>query len=132
MPFGDIGNIREHIVTNTNRTTQFDSNDMINDWWQKLILVMEVTAASGTGGLRLRLQGKIPGGGNFFPLNEDAPFVTATGTYVYLWYPGADIGQSQANVVQAQSVMIPSVWRFSVEVGDASAYSYSISAFLNL
>ena len=53
-------------------------------------LALNVTASSGTGGVRPVMQFKDPVSGAYLgPVNNTATYQTATGLYVYQFYPGA-------------------------------------------
>lgn len=91
-------------------------------------VVLNVTVASGTGGLTISIEGQDPVSGAWFKLNADPTAVTATGTYVYELVAGA--GAASGGVTQRTGGVLPFNWRVHVAVGDASGYTYSVGANL--
>jgi hypothetical protein len=88
---------------------------------------LNVTAASGTGGLTVRIQAQDPVSGNWVSVNAAPTAVTATGTYFYQVYPGASAGATQTT-----SSVLSHTWRIQINVGDSSSYTYSLGASLIL
>ncbi len=89
--------------------------------------VLNVTAASGTGGLTVTLQGQDSASGSWFALNAAPTAVTVvTSTpLVYEVCPGD--GAASGGVTQRTAGMLPQTVRVSVAVGDASSYTYSVT-----
>ena len=87
--------------------------------------VLNVTVASGTGGLMMTLQGQDSISANWFNLNNTPIPVVATGTYIYEIGPG--LGANTGAITQRTAGMIPRIVRVNVTVGDASSYTYSVS-----
>ena len=111
------------IYASAARTTAQTGSTMINAENAKGILVhLDVTAASGTGGLTLAVKGIDPVSGNATALLTAGAAVTATGTKSYLLYPGASGG----SVTTAVSGALPYKYRVDVAVGDASSNTYSV------
>lgn len=106
------------------RTTLQQSADQSNPNARGVQIVLNVTAASGTGGLTVTVVGKDPVSGTYYALNASPTAVTATGTTVYELYPGD--GAASGGVTQRTSGPLPRVWGIKVAVGDASSYTYSI------
>lgn len=107
------------------RTATTSSPDQTNFNWRGLQVVLNVTAASGTGGLIVTVQGKDPVSGNYYNLNANPAGVTATGTYVYEVYPG--VGAAGGGVTQRISGILPRTFRVTVTAGDGSSYTYSVA-----
>lgn len=91
-----------------------------------LLLHLNISAASGTGGLSVRIQTKDPITGTYAQLNaSEAPLIAvAFRTYVVCTGPAATI---QGDVKQVTpGVMVGRTWRVQVIHTDASNYTYSV------
>jgi hypothetical protein len=89
-----------------------------------VIVFINCTAASGTGGLKLQFRGIDPISGAVSWLNATPTPITATGNYLYVLYPGAStIAQ---DVRQATSLPLPRQWAIEIWTGDSTSYTYSI------
>lgn len=94
-----------------------------------ILIMLDVTAASGTGGLKIFLIG-ISGGTNvtLAPAMPTAP-ITAVGRYGFVVMPG--IGAAPTGVTNAVvghfNTGIPLSWFVDISVADASNYTYSLS-----
>lgn len=93
-------------------------------------LVLNVTSASGSGGLVVRVNGVDPTSGVTYQLNASPTAVTAIGTTVYDLYPG--IGAAAGGITQTTSQVLPRTFRVDVTVGDATSYTYSLSQVILL
>ncbi len=88
-----------------------------------LIVTLDLTAYSGTGGLTVSINHKDPASGKFVQLHANFAQIVATGTYTYI------IG---SNAVAAGGVTgvganpIGRTVRITVTVGDASSQTYSL------
>ncbi len=114
------------LLVSAARTATTDSTDQNNGYARGVLVHLNVTAASGTGGLTVRVQAKDPVSGAYVSLNAAPAVVTAVGTFAYLLYPGAGAG----GLTQATSGGLPRTWRVQVTHGDASSYTYSVGAVL--
>jgi hypothetical protein len=90
-------------------------------------LYLNITAASGTGGLKAIIRGydKVSG----LPVNitaGGAAAIIATGLYVYELVSSGNVAVSP--VLESIARFLPVVWDVNVTVGDASSYTYSLSA----
>lgn len=91
-----------------------------------ILVFLTVTAASGTGGLQVGVKALPPGVMTGGVLLHTLPAaVIATGVTSLMIYPGIAAGATTF----ASAVLPPRIG-FNVSVGDASSYTYSISAFL--
>lgn len=87
-----------------------------------IIAILDVTAASGTGGLQVGLQAYDPTSDKSVVLHTLPTAVTATGTKAYVFYPGAaSVGTN------AYSTALPEVFNLKVTAGDSSSNTYSLS-----
>jgi hypothetical protein len=89
-------------------------------------LIVNVTAASGTGGLTLHVREKDPISGNKLDLLVDGTPITAIGTYLFIVAPST--APASGSVRAAVSRHMPQAWEIQVVAGDSSSYTYSISA----
>ena len=115
------------LLASAARTATTASADQTNyNGSGKVRVVLNVTVASGSGGLQVVVQGKDSISGNYYALNASPSAVLTTGTYVYDIVPG---GETAANgITQATQTFVPRTWRVNVVAGDGSSYTYSISA----
>lgn len=102
------------------RTVTVSSPVMSNPNARGLLVFLNVTVASGTGGLIVRIQALDPVSGGVFSMNVAPTAVIATGLTVYGLYPSISTG-----LTQATSGVLPRVWQVTATVGDASSYTHS-------
>lgn len=104
------------------RTTAYTSETFEAEDEAGVLVTLNVTAASGTGGLTVRINGIDLASAGTFTLNSAPTAVTSTGTYTYAIYPFGAVG----NATQSTSGYLPRNFNVSVSVGDASSYTYSL------
>jgi hypothetical protein len=101
---------------------------------QNLTLTLNVTVASGTGGLTPVVQWQDPTyTGAFQPAPITlltCPTVTSTGTYTYTIGPGASLAPTGGTAVLDSTLPQAGV-TVTVNHGDASSYTYSLTATQN-
>ncbi len=100
-------------------TSTFDNYDK-----RGLHLVINVSAASTTGGITPTIQGFDEASQTYYNLLVGA-LITTTGTTVLKIYPGT---AAVANV--SANDFLPAKWRVSMGVADANSFTYSITANL--
>lgn len=108
------------------RTAQVNTPTQSNAGFRGAIVVLNVTAASGTGGLTPILQVQDAVSGTWINYSTGPSAITTTGFKVVVYYPGPSSGLG-GNVIQSVQAPLPSLWRLTVAVGDATSYSYSVS-----
>lgn len=91
-------------------------------------LYLNVTAASGTGGLTLAIRGRDKASSDAAAIAKDTTAITATGLYVFELAPGIAAADSQRRL--ALAALLPVVWDVQIAHGDGSNYTYSLSAEL--
>lgn len=123
------GNIEITVLASAARTSTTNSSDQTNHNGRGLQIVLSVTAASGAGGLTLDIQGKDSISGSYYKLTTSPTGVTATGLKIYNIYPGESAAAS-GDITARTSATVPRTWRVAVTHGDASSYTYSISAVI--
>lgn len=116
------GNTQGTLLASAARTAAATSAAQTNYNARGVVLILSVTAASGTGGLQVRFDFLDPISGNALGITALPTAVTATGTYSYVIYPGASSGGTQNT-----SNVCPRSWQARVAVGDASSYTYSLA-----
>lgn len=114
------------------RTTTTTSAAVVNYNGSYLQVILDVTVASGTGGLQVKIEGRdAAASAKWFQLNATPTAVTATGTYVYEIGPGAS-GAASGGVVQRTAGMVPRDVRVTVTHGDGSSYTYTVGLVLGV
>jgi len=93
-----------------------------------VMIILRVTAASGTGGLipQFRLYDPISGAVRI--LWRIPKPVKTTGEFVYYHHPAADYRNT--SLQYACPMHMPANWSVQMAVDDASSYTYSLSAIL--
>lgn len=117
-------NTQGTLLASLARTTGPSSPIQTNYNAKGVIIFLNVTAASGTGGLAVNINAVDPITGGQYGLNVSPAAVTAVGEYMYVLYPGAT--SSGNGVKQSTALPLPRQWQVYVSVGDASSYTYSI------
>ena len=93
---------------------------------RSVLLMLNVTAASGSGGLQVSLQNASP----LFNLTGGGTSVTATGVWTY-WYGAGAPTTAGSGYRNAQPAPLGGGdFNVYVLVGDATSYTYSLSAYL--
>jgi hypothetical protein len=122
------GSSEATLLASAARTGTTTTADQQNVDWRGAIAWLNVTAASGTGGLVLRWAGKDPISGTYTLLNSAPTAVIATGMVFYVIYPTS---YANSNATQAVAYPpLPRTWRIQVTHGDGSSYTYSVGLSL--
>jgi hypothetical protein len=118
------------LLSSAARTVSTASADQVNQSGAGVVLYLNVTVSSGTGGLQVFIQIKDPASGQYFNLNNAPTAITAVGHYAYVVYPSASAPGNQGSslVNQYTYAPLPRTWRVTVLHGDASSYTYSVGA----
>jgi hypothetical protein len=87
---------------------------------------VNVTAASGTGGLTCQFRGYDRVSGAAVALSTGGAALTATGLYVFEMMPNSQA--AAGNVKETVGRMLPYQWDFQITAGDGSSYTYSVSS----
>jgi len=124
-----ILNTEGTLLASAARTANIATPLQINYNAKGVFLWLNVTVASGAGGLTLIVQGIDPISGLPVWLNATPTAVTTTGTFGYELYPG---GTLSGDVKQRTSGILPRSWKVLIAVGDASSYTYSLGYSLIL
>lgn len=106
------------------RTATPAVSNLINYNSKGVMVYLNVTVASGTGGLTLTMRATELVASNPVQINTSPTAVTATGTYAYVIYPSATSGSA---FTQPTNAPLPYKWSINIAHGDASSYTYSVS-----
>ncbi|MDE2097981.1 MAG: hypothetical protein KGL39_12080 [Patescibacteria group bacterium] len=117
-------NIQGTLLASAARTTTTISPTQTNFNAKGVILFLNVTAASGTGGLQLSLAASAPSGATADLTMGKATAVTATGRYALVAYPGATTASNDIKLALADPV--PRSWYSYVQHNDSSSYTYAL------
>lgn len=114
-------------LTSATRTATTSSGTVPVKTARGIIVSLSVSAASGTGGLALRLL-CFDAAGQASYLNAAATNVTVADNYLHYFYPGAVSSATiGSQVKQVIPISIYGSLRFDVYHADASNYTYSVS-----
>lgn len=113
------------ILSSAARTGTTNSSDFTNYNHRGIVLSLNITSASGTGGLQVLIQVKDSIAVVYRQLNTSPTAITAAGQYIYMLYPGIDGTNNNNN--QNISQVLPQIFRIQVVHGDASSYTYSVN-----
>jgi hypothetical protein len=100
------------------------SADQSNLYWVGCVIYLNITQASGTGGLTLNIQFKDPASGNYITVFTATTAYTTTGLRVFAFGPASN--WSNQNLQADLSTALPRTWRVQITKGDASSYTYSV------
>jgi hypothetical protein len=115
-------------LANAARTTQTNTADIVAPTHRGIIVYLHVAAASGTGGLTLRIQGKDAFTGAYVTLATVSTAVTLVSVTSLIFGGGG--GSSGASSPAIVGGILPDVFRIIVIPGDASSYTYAVSYIL--
>ncbi len=119
-------NLQAILLASAARTATTSTANQTNYNARGVHVYLKVTAASGTGGLSVRIVERNADGSAAAYLNAAPTAVTAVGDYVYELYPGAS--GAGTNVPQRTSGALARTWYVEVTHGDASSYTYRVDA----
>ena len=123
------GNVEGTLLASAARTATLNSGNQTNHNSQGVIVILNVTAASGSGGLTVTIWGIDPVTGSSYQVTDAPTAILATGRYAYELCPGssaAAVTGSAARVRQRTSARLPRTWYAEVAHGDATSYTYSL------
>ena len=88
---------------------------------------LNVTAASGTGGLKVFVRGYDMASGLPAAMNAGGAGVTGIGLYVFELMPNGQTAGLPPGIIECVGRILPCVWDVQVLAGDATSYTYSLS-----
>ena len=117
------------VLSSAARTASTTSSSFTVLPGQTLTLQLNITAASGTGGLTLRVDMLDPVSGVWSGICQDTSARTTTLTNMYQVGPGSTRsgGMVNASLLGYQAQLVGPV-RVTITAGDASSYTYGITA----
>jgi hypothetical protein len=120
------GNQQGTLLVSAARTASTSSAVQTNVSARGVLLFLNITAASGTGGLNLIVQGIDPVSGLVAQINNQALSASkvTTGLAIVSMYPG-DVTAGGATLAQSGGVL-PRMWQATVLHADGSSYTYSL------
>lgn len=117
-------NVQGALLASAARTAALASATQTNYNARGVKVILDITVASGTGGLTIYIFEHDPVTDKGVFILQGAS-VTATGTYMYELYPGASAAAT-GKVNTRVSATLGRTWHVYVSVGDGSSYTYSI------
>jgi hypothetical protein len=94
-----------------------------------LMALLNITVASGTGGLRVDLYARFPTLGTNVAMHSAAANKITTGNAIYIFYPELPLA-AIAGATYTFPTILPVYYTLYVIVGDASSYTYSVETQL--
>jgi len=122
-------NTQGTLLASAARTNSIVSPQQTNYNARGVQITLNVTAASGTGGLTVIIRGYDPVASSQYTINALPTSITTTGVYVYEIYPGSS-GAAASAIAQRTAGILPRTWSVTMSAGDASSYTYSIGYVL--
>ncbi len=122
---GDLKTQRVLLISAA-RTASTASAKAFDASQQYIRLYLNVTAASGTGGLQPQIRGYDKISGAAVAITTGGAAIIATGLYVYELVSSGNVAAGA--VKESLSRFLPVAWDVQVVHGDASSYTYSLSA----
>lgn len=119
-------NVQRSLLASAARTVATACPVQNDSGARALRLYLNITVASGTGGLQPIIRGYDKISGATVNLTTGGAAIVATGCYCYEL--ALSVGAAAGNVKECVSKAAPVQWDVSVAVGDASSYTYSLSA----
>lgn len=123
----DPGNQDIVLFPSAQRNATIQSANIDNPTCKGIVVYLNVTEASGTGGLQIALYGVDPASGLPFYLQDasNSQPVKTVGQNSFIFYPAAVYeGSNYGNGI------LPRTFRLSVVHGDATNYTYSVGISL--
>lgn len=117
------------LLASAARTSTTVSSNQTNYNARGAIIYVNVTNASGTGGLTFFIYAVDPVSGASRVIAQQTTAKTANGCYTMEYYPGASSGGLFDSTTQG---VLPRTWYVQITHGDASSYTYSVGYSLIL
>lgn len=119
------------LLASAARTVDTDAANITNRNHRGIMVILNVTAASGTGGLTPKVRIIDVISGNPCQINANITAITATGRFGFEIYPGASTAVASSSsgwVAQRTAACLAGMTiQVGISVGDASSYTYSLS-----
>lgn len=125
LPGSNIGPIQNiQVFASGAQTASQSSPTFQNTAYKGAILYLDITAASGTGGLTPELLAVDPVSGASEIISTIGTAKTATGLFVYAIYPATGMATSDGGVLDYP---LPANFIIKISAGDSTSYTYSLS-----
>jgi uncharacterized membrane protein len=121
----DIKTVRK-LLTSGTRTATIATIKQTDAQEQSLRVYVNVSAASGTGGLTVVIRGYDPTSGLPCALTTGGGAITTTGIFAFEMMPSSQ--SASAAVKETVGRALPYVWDVQIQHGDSSNYTYSVGA----
>jgi hypothetical protein len=121
---GNLDNIS--LISASGVTTTQTSVDQTNYNGRGVLVIVDVTALTATGTLTPEIDFKDPVSGKYISLLTASTAIIATGTYVYLVFPGGNTSVANSGVTQAANMPLPRTWRSRVVPGNSVSITYTV------
>lgn len=118
-------NTQGTLLASAARTTNTYSPTQTNYNARGVQVIVNVTTASGTGGITVLIKGVDPVSGSSYQMNVAPSAITAKGVYVFELFPGASTSPNGSNIHQRTAGVLPRTWILEVLHGDSTNYQYS-------
>lgn len=126
-------NTQGTLLASAARTATTQTTTQTNYNAKGVLITINVSVASGTGGLTPYLQLVDPVTGAYIAATTGiASPLTATGTYFFEFYPGIQTSGLGSAFKQSISLALPRTWQLQIYHSDATSYSYSVGYSLIL
>lgn len=124
-------NVQAPGLASAARTATTQSTDISAIGFGGIIVNLIVTAASGTGGLTIRVRYKDSVTTNYYSLSQSSVSVTSVGGWVYQHGPGTGttVTATLGNAGSAAGYLTDTI-RIEIIHADASSYTYSVNYVL--
>lgn len=117
-------NTQGTLLASAARTATTISPTQTNHNGRGISVILDITAASGAGGLQIFVRGKDVNG-KAYNLNTGVTAIIATGLYVLEVYPGSTGTTGQ--IKESVSHKLPRTFDVMIQHGDASSYTYAVN-----
>lgn len=104
------------------RTATEDSSDVTNEHGIGCVVIIDVTAASGTPSVVFKIQGKDPVSGKYYDILDSAAITGVETAVLRVWPAMAPSANAKEDDI------LPRTWRVRAEHADASSVTYSVGA----
>ncbi|MHB1701502.1 MAG: hypothetical protein ACYCSN_15490 [Acidobacteriaceae bacterium] len=111
-----LNNTQGTLLASAARTATTNSPTQTKYNGSALVIFVNVTVASGTGGITPKISVIDPASGSSFDIWAASAAITTTGLNVYEVFPAA---------VTANNLVVPRTWGFTMSASDSSSYTYS-------
>ena len=117
--------VQRALLASAARTASTACAQQADSIQQFVRLYLNVTAASGTGGLQPQIRGYDKISGSAVAITTGGAAIQATGLYVYELVSSANAAAGA--VKESLARFLPVQWDVNVVHGDGSSYTYSLS-----